>query len=142
MDELGKRLKEHRKKDGLTLAEVKEKSDLSISYLSDLERGRTNPSLDTLKQLAGIYKTTVSELMEETESNRSSEELEEVKEKHRLLDELFKQQESMYEKELGRLRIENMMFKQELSRVRDDALKWDGISIAYRIEKVLRGEEI
>jgi transcriptional regulator with XRE-family HTH domain len=61
---LGERLKGYRKNAGLTLAELKEKTNLSVSYLSDLERGRTNPSLETLKQIAGVYQTTVSALVE------------------------------------------------------------------------------
>lgn len=35
-----------------TLATIAEKTGLSISYLSDIERGRTAPSLDTIKTIA------------------------------------------------------------------------------------------
>lgn len=40
---------------GMTLREAFEKSGISISFLSDIERGRTNPSVNTLERLAEIY---------------------------------------------------------------------------------------
>lgn len=50
------RLKEVRKTKGLTLLQVKDRTGLSVSYLSDLERGRTsNPTLDTMEKLAACY---------------------------------------------------------------------------------------
>lgn len=61
---LGERLKSYRKNAGYTLAQLKDLSGLSVSYLSDLERGRTNPSVKTLNTLASIYKISVSYLTE------------------------------------------------------------------------------
>ncbi|RDU38679.1 transcriptional regulator [Neobacillus piezotolerans] len=61
---LGERLKAFRKSADLTLAQLKDLTGLSVSYLSDLERGRTNPSINTLNKLAGIYKISVSALTE------------------------------------------------------------------------------
>jgi transcriptional regulator with XRE-family HTH domain len=61
---LGERLKSFRKNAGYTLAQLKDLSGLSVSYLSDLERGRTNPSVKTLNTLASIYKISVSSLTE------------------------------------------------------------------------------
>lgn len=40
---------------GLTLADVATGTGLSVSYLSDLERGRTNPSIETLEKIATFY---------------------------------------------------------------------------------------
>lgn len=40
---------------GLTLAQVADGTGLSISYLSDLERGRTNPSIETLEKIATFH---------------------------------------------------------------------------------------
>lgn len=40
---------------GLTLAQVAEGTGLSVSYLSDLERGRTNPSIETLEKIATFH---------------------------------------------------------------------------------------
>lgn len=43
-----------------SLAEIAEKSGISVSYLSDLERGRTLPSIDTLEKLARAYGMTLA----------------------------------------------------------------------------------
>ena len=51
---IGERIKALRTEQGLTLAELGEKTNLSISYLSQLERDKTTPSLSTL---TGIAKT-------------------------------------------------------------------------------------
>lgn len=48
-------IRELREAGDLTLAQVSEASGLSISYLSDLERGRTEPSLDALRAIARAY---------------------------------------------------------------------------------------
>jgi DNA-binding XRE family transcriptional regulator len=54
-----------RKQRDMTLAEVAEKTGLSISFLSDLERGRTDPSLSTLRRIAACYGMPVAYLLEE-----------------------------------------------------------------------------
>lgn len=40
---------------GQTLSDVAAGTGLSISYLSDLERGRTNPSIETLEKIAVFH---------------------------------------------------------------------------------------
>jgi XRE family transcriptional regulator, regulator of sulfur utilization len=62
---LGGNLKVLRKNKNLTLSKVSDDTNISVSFLSDVERGRTNPSLDTLVRLANYYKVPVSELVEE-----------------------------------------------------------------------------
>lgn len=42
---------------GLTLKEAADGAGISLSYLSDLERGRTLPSLETLQSIANVYGT-------------------------------------------------------------------------------------
>jgi transcriptional regulator with XRE-family HTH domain len=49
---IGERIKSLRIKQDMTLAELGEKANLSTSYLSQIERDRTNPSLTTLMNLA------------------------------------------------------------------------------------------
>lgn len=44
----------------LTLAGLGAKTGLSISYLSDLEHGRSNPSIDTLEKIANAYGMEIS----------------------------------------------------------------------------------
>lgn len=60
---LGERLRELRQQHGLTLLQLSQQTTLSVSYLSDLERGRTNPSIDTLERIAGAYRMLLGELM-------------------------------------------------------------------------------
>jgi len=45
---------------GLKLHEVAEKTGLSVSFISDLENGRSNPSFDTLSKLACAYGVNIS----------------------------------------------------------------------------------
>ncbi len=49
---------------GLTLEKLAEKADLSWSYLSEVERGRENISLDKLAQLAKALDVRLSKLVE------------------------------------------------------------------------------
>ena len=60
---LGQRIRELRKRMGETLKETSKGTELSVSYLSDIERGRTNPSLQTLETLANHFNITVSDLI-------------------------------------------------------------------------------
>lgn len=61
--QLKDRLKETRRQRDLTLLQVAETTKLSVSYLSDLERGRTKPSLDTLERLAAYYGMSMVDLL-------------------------------------------------------------------------------
>ena len=49
---IGQRLRARRVALGRTLADVAEQSGLSLPYVSNLERGRGNPTLDALQALA------------------------------------------------------------------------------------------
>jgi transcriptional regulator with XRE-family HTH domain len=49
---------------GLTLEKLAEKADLSWPYLSEIERGRENISLDKLARLAKALNVTLSRLVE------------------------------------------------------------------------------
>ena len=60
---LGERIRELRNNKGETLKATSEGTDLSVSYLSDIERGRTNPSLQTLEALANHFGITVTDLL-------------------------------------------------------------------------------
>ncbi len=57
--EIGDQLYRLRRRQGYTLAEVARRTNLSISFLSALERGQANPSIATLQRLAELYKTNV-----------------------------------------------------------------------------------
>jgi XRE family transcriptional regulator, regulator of sulfur utilization len=64
---LHERLRELRQERGQRLKDVSEIAGISIPYLSDLERGRTNPSLETLQTLATAYTISVHDLLEPVE---------------------------------------------------------------------------
>ena len=64
---LHERLRELRQERGQRLKDVSEIAGISIPYLSDLERGRTNPSLETLQTLATAYSISVHDLLEPVE---------------------------------------------------------------------------
>ena len=58
----GARLKAARNAEGLTLREVSERSGLSITYLSDLERGELqNPTLKALEAIGRAVATPLNE---------------------------------------------------------------------------------
>ncbi len=52
MKSIAERIKALRTEQGMTLAELGERTSLSISYLSQIERDRTTPSLSTLMNVA------------------------------------------------------------------------------------------
>lgn len=60
---LHERLRELRNERDLRLKDVAEGAGISLPYLSDLERGRTNPSLETLQTIAAAYNITVQDLL-------------------------------------------------------------------------------
>ncbi len=60
---LHERLKELRAERQLTLKELAERSELSVSYLSDIERGRTVPTIATLETLANALAVTVLDFL-------------------------------------------------------------------------------
>lgn len=61
--QLNERLRELRTERGLRLRDITDHAGLSVPYLSDLERGRTTPSLETLQALAAAYGITVHDLL-------------------------------------------------------------------------------
>ena len=60
---LGQRLRLIRKENKLTLKGLSEISYLSVPYLSDMERGVVNPSIDTLQKVAKAYNISVKDLI-------------------------------------------------------------------------------
>ena len=60
---LGGRLRARRLSLGMTLAEVAEQAGLSLPYVSNLERGRGNPTLDALRSLGEALRQPVSDLL-------------------------------------------------------------------------------
>lgn len=59
MDKLGEKIREARKKRGLTLVEVARTAGCSPSFISGVERGRVSPSITTLKQIANALEVNI-----------------------------------------------------------------------------------
>lgn len=62
---LGKRIGKTRKQLGLSQAELAELADLSVSYISKIERGIVNFSAETLSKIATALNTSSSRLLNE-----------------------------------------------------------------------------
>ena len=60
---LPERLRDLRAQSTWTLKQLAERTELSVPFLSDIEHGRTNPSLDTLSKLATAYGMRVTTLL-------------------------------------------------------------------------------
>ena len=60
---LGERLRVIRKENQLTLKELSQRAELSVPYLSDMERSVVNPSVDTLQKVAKAYGMSVRDLI-------------------------------------------------------------------------------
>lgn len=65
----GKSIRSFRRKRGLSLADLAERSKLSVSYLSEIERGIKQPSLDTLEKLAAALNISVQGFFTEKDSS-------------------------------------------------------------------------
>jgi transcriptional regulator with XRE-family HTH domain len=68
LQQLGKRLRVLRNDHGLTLARLGQQAGFSASYLSQVERGVTTPSLSTLTAIAGALQVDVRYFFEEDSS--------------------------------------------------------------------------
>ena len=59
------RIKELRKQKGLTLKDLSEKTNLSISFLSQMERGKSAITMVSLKKIADVLEMPMKELFSE-----------------------------------------------------------------------------
>lgn len=63
MTTLAERVRWLRKQRDYTLRDVSERSHVALSFLSDIERGRTIPSLPVLERIARVYDLTLGEAL-------------------------------------------------------------------------------
>lgn len=68
--DIGKKIKEMRMEKGLTLEELAKRSELSKGFLSQLERNKTSPSIQTLDDILEVLGSSLSEFFKE-ENNSS-----------------------------------------------------------------------
>ena len=64
---LGQIIKELRRSQRYTLKDVSEKTGLAVSFLSEVERGRTNASIKTLIRIGKLYNISISSLISRAE---------------------------------------------------------------------------
>lgn len=60
---LGENLKKIRIMKGITQTEIAKKLDVNRSFVSNIENGKTNPTLSTITNLAEALGVTVNELL-------------------------------------------------------------------------------
>ncbi|SDT29077.1 helix-turn-helix domain-containing protein [Jiangella sp. DSM 45060] len=65
---LGDRLRELRQHHGLSLRQLAAAADVSPALLSQIENGATNPSLTTLRKLAGVFDESIASLFTEPDA--------------------------------------------------------------------------
>lgn len=71
INSIGDRIKALRKEQKLTLKDLSEKANISVSFLSDIENSRSKPSLERLNDIAIALDTTTSYLMGENASTET-----------------------------------------------------------------------
>jgi len=69
--QIGKHVKEFRKKNAMTLNDLSEKTGLSVSYLSMLERGLNSPTIENLNIICQALNITLTSLIEKINTNVS-----------------------------------------------------------------------
>lgn len=62
--QLGRRIKDLRKKRGLTQEGLSEAANVDVKYLGNIERGRENPSISTLEKVANTLGVKLHQLLD------------------------------------------------------------------------------
>jgi CheY-like chemotaxis protein len=75
---LGMAIKTQRTSLGISQEELAHRADLHRTYVSDLERGARNPSIESIEKLAGALQVSVSKLFESVGNGNSSRQLVEI----------------------------------------------------------------
>lgn len=65
MEDIHKKIKEIRLEQGLTLKDLSEKTNLSVSFLSQIERGASSVAITSLKKIADAFGVTMTFFFEE-----------------------------------------------------------------------------
>lgn len=73
-DFFGKQARKRRKDLGLSQEDVAAKTGLSIPLLSEVERGRANPTLQTMEKIAAALGTSVAVMLDQEEALKLSPE--------------------------------------------------------------------
>lgn len=65
MDDIYKKIKQLRYEQGMTLKELSEKTELSVSFLSQIERGTSSLAITSLKRIADAFGVKMIHFFEE-----------------------------------------------------------------------------
>ncbi len=69
---IGRQLREFRKSNGLSVAELANASNISVGMISKIENGQTSPSLSTLQNLSDALNVPVTALFRQYEEHRTA----------------------------------------------------------------------
>lgn len=70
---IGRRIQEIRTSQNKSLRGVASEIDVSVAYLSNIEKGESSPTIEVLKKLASTFNLTVRELTEAIEEDSDME---------------------------------------------------------------------
>lgn len=76
----GKRLRQARHEQGLTLEDVAEVADMNWSYIAQVERGERNVGIDNMAALADAVRTPLPELLQPLPQETHEEKTETISE--------------------------------------------------------------
>lgn len=68
---IGEKIKSYRKAKKLTQVELAKKSNISRSYLTDIENDRYNPSIETLKSIAKSLEISLGDLVSDDDVSKN-----------------------------------------------------------------------
>lgn len=78
-EQVGKKIREHRNKAGLSLESLALSAEITPNFLGDVERGVKKPSIDTLESLLAVLGLTFSEFFDFEVEVKSDDERMELK---------------------------------------------------------------
>ncbi|CAM2952577.1 helix-turn-helix transcriptional regulator [Hathewaya histolytica] len=70
---IGKKLKGLRNSKGYTLKKLSDLSGISVSFISDIENGRRNPSIENLQKICNALSVDISYFFDDVNRNCSEE---------------------------------------------------------------------
>lgn len=93
---IGQRLKSLRVERNLTLKELAKNTKLSISFISDIENGRRNPSLDNLNKLAQGLGVSIDSLLISDDSVQAIEDNHDIAQDLEIIISMLKGDKGLY----------------------------------------------
>lgn len=112
---IGKNIRQIRKSKNMSINKLSKISGVSLGFLSDIENGKTNPSLDTLEKIAIGLQVEMKDFFEHNSSQINKEDSKEQQKKALLFLEGANENTLWFFKELEKMGMFNKdMTKEEL----------------------------